>query len=90
MAISSSDARTLLMNALNLNTEEVASTTKSKLKCLICSKRAYQSSSYVYCTSNITSHRKTNLIYLTELLDLYETLLKAKNDDTLKGGSSFL
>jgi len=70
MAVSATDTQKILKSALNLT--NVTTTTGSELKCLKCSKRAYQSSSYVYCTSGLTTHRLTNINYIIGVLDMYE------------------
>lgn len=82
MAVSETDCQTFLKSCLNET--DVTGKTTSKLKCLICGKRAYQYSSYVYCTSNLTAHRKTNLDYMIKVTESKVDILDALESYTFK------
>ncbi|ARU48309.1 hypothetical protein [Sulfurospirillum diekertiae] len=80
MAVSATDCQTFLKSSFGL--KNVTSTTLSELRCLTCGKIAYQSGSYVYCKSNITAHRKTNLDYMKEITKNKADLIKALENYT--------
>lgn len=82
------EAEFILKNSLGL--KNVKSSTISQLKCLKCGARAYLNSSYVTCTSGKKEHEQMNRDYITNLIDLLDGALRAKNDETIKGGSTFL
>lgn len=82
------EAEFILENSLGL--KNIRSSTISQLKCLKCGTRAYLDSSYVICTSGKKEHKKTNRDYIKDLIDLLDATLTAKNDETIKGGSTFL
>lgn len=82
------EAEFILKNSLGL--KDVRGSKTSELKCLKCGARAYLNSSYVTCTSGKTGHQQTNKDYITNLIDLLDATLRAKNDETIKGGSTFL
>lgn len=75
MAVSNTDTQSILTKAYNFT--NVTSTTLSQLKCFTCGKRAYQSSSYVVCTSAITAHRLLNLDYIVAMADMHEGFTRA-------------
>ena len=82
------EAEFILKNSLGLR--DVKEKTTSELKCLKCGARAYLNSSNVTCTSGQKGHEQTNKDYITNLIDLLDGALRAKNDETIKGGSTFL
>ena len=82
------EAEFILENSLGL--KNIRSSTISELKCLKCGARAYLNSSNVTCTSGKTGHQQTNKDYITNLIDLLDGALRAKNDESIKGGSTFL
>lgn len=70
MAITSTDTKTILTKAFNK--VDVIGKQTSELRCFKCGKRAYQSGSYIYCTSNITAHRMLNLDFIVEIANMYK------------------
>lgn len=88
MAMTSADTQTFLKNAYNF--KDVTTTTASELKCFKCGKRARQSSSYVICTSNITTHRMTNLDYIITLADMYEGYTRAFENEPNTNGKQIV
>ena len=82
------EAEFILKNSLGL--KDVRGSTISELKCLKCGARAYLNSSYVTCTSGQTGHQQMNRDYITNLIDLLDGALRAKNEESIKGGSTFL
>lgn len=82
------EAEFILENSLGL--KNVRGSNISELKCLKCGARAYLNSNYVTCTSGKKEHEQMNRDYITKIIDLLDGALRAKNDESIKGGSTFL
>ncbi len=90
MAIQSGDMASILTKSLNLNSVELQFVTYPKgLRCFKCGKRASFATTGVTCVNN-PQHYTTNLNYLIELIDSLDGALREKNDESIKGGSTFL